>query len=428
MAPCEESLEDGLVLRSVRHERDVERYVALNRLIWGDVEAWTTHCLLDHHPEIVYDSFQYVEDERSGEMLSTTCLIPWHWRYEDIDLDVAMLEMVGTHPQHRQRGLIRAQVRRFHRMLDERGCDLSIIEGIPYYYRQFGYGYAIDHRPSETLAPWCVPPATEGEAQRYRLRPASLDDVPALARCYDEAIAPVPLSEVRSADYWRFLLRWVRYPARMVEDRADGRTLGYVVTGPLAGQRGTHVVESAIASAEAALEVLRLLRAETDGELRLAGPETSALVQLGRSLGSIRPPQYQWLVRIRDVGQLLARLRPVLERRVAESPWAGLTRDICLNLYRQAYLLRFTAGRLAVEPMGFVDASMGADGGDIRVPPEAFPRLVFGQRSLAELLDAWPDAGAKPDAAYLLEVLFPRMVTCFWAPYLYCGPLPPMHG
>ena len=74
-----------------------------------------------------------------------------------------------------------------------------------------------------------------------------------------------------------------------------------------------------------------------------------------------------------------------------------------------------------VASAGFVDASMGADGGDLCIPPDAFVCLVFGYRSLDELADAWPDIVVKPQSRYLLQALFPKRQAYFWMPYLYCG-------
>ena len=75
-------------------------------------------------------------------------------------------------------------------------------------------------------------------------------------------------------------------------------------------------------------------------------------------------------------------------------------------------------GKLAsVDAPGFVDASMGADGGDLCIPTDAFVRLVVGYRTLDELRDAWPDTVIKPRSRHILDVLFPRMTSCVWMPY-----------
>jgi hypothetical protein len=421
MPPYESHLGQNLVLRTVRDEKDVDRYVALNTLIWEPVTAWTSDYLMRHHPEIVYDDFMYVEDSTSGEMLSTTCLIPWHILFQGIPLKVAMLEMVGTHPTHRKRGLIRSQVGLFHQAVEDRNFDISIIEGIPYYYLQFGYGYAFDKRAQDTLPAWNIP---DGPTTPYRLRQATLDDAPALTRLYQEAMAPVQFHDLRDEGYWRFLLSWVRYPTRMIEDERSRQAVGYVCMHSM-DRAGVSVMESGVTGYEAAMAVLRMLKVESGGEIRLSWPQTSTLVQIARGLGSQPVPVLQWLVRIRNIEALLTKMAPIFEQRIAASAFAGLTADICLNLYKQGYLLQFKAGQLEVKALGFVDASMDADGGDIRVPPEVFPRLVFGYRRLEELADAAPDTYIKPALAYLGDILFPKVTSHLCVPYLYCGPLPP---
>ena len=112
----------------------------------------------------------------------------------------------------------------------------------------------------------------------------------------------------------------------------------------------------------------------------------------------------------------------VLENRLAGSAWHGATTQLIINLFREAFQLRFVDGKFAgAESLGFVDASMGADGGHLCIPPDAFIRLLCGYRSLDELFDAWPDITLKPEARLLVEVLFPRLESYIHTPYHYLG-------
>ena len=71
----------------------------------------------------------------------------------------------------------------------------------------------------------------------------------------------------------------------------------------------------------------------------------------------------------------------------------------------------------SVKRLGFVDASMGADGGHLCIPPEAFVLLATGFRSLDECILTYPDLIVKPEAHHLLSVLFPRMSAYLYTPY-----------
>lgn len=407
----EKDLGEGLTLRSVRDEADVARYIAINAAVTD--EGMIAERLLYHHPETSYEDYLLVVDEQSGEAVSTTCLFPWRCVYEDVILNVAMLEMVVTHSVYRRRGLVRLQIERFHQMVVERGFDLSIIQGIPYYYRQFGYTYALDHTPVVSLPAWRIP---EGPAEpTYRFRPALPTDTADLTRFYESAMAKNNLYVQRSPAYWRYLLQHMGYPVRLVEDRQTGRALGYFC----AFSQGQHlrIQENSLPNQEVGLAVLRQLKTETAGEIAVAGSPANSLVRLAGSLGGQRSPAYQWLWRIPDVARFLDKIKPVLERRLANSTCAGLTAKVRLNLYRRAYLLNFEKGKLKVEPLGFVDASLGAEESDWRLPPEAFIRLALGYRSLDQLLDAWPDSYIRPESRYLLEVLFPLLEAEILMPY-----------
>jgi len=118
----------------------------------------------------------------------------------------------------------------------------------------------------------------------------------------------------------------------------------------------------------------------------------------------------------------LRKIAPVFERRLASSDCAGLTRNLVINLFRQAYRLSLHAGKVAdVKALGFVDSSMGADGGDLCIPPDAFVRLLLGYCDLDVLYDAWPDIVMKPESRRLVDVLFPRLDGYFYATYACFG-------
>jgi GNAT superfamily N-acetyltransferase len=428
-----------MILRTVRDERDTQRYAAFHlntEGLFGDTpraqrEAWSLTCynLLHYHPDISNDDFVLVEDERTGEVVSTICLIPWHCRYEEIPLEVAMLENVATHPDYRRRGLMRAQVKRFHQMVSARRYDLSIVWGIPYFYRQFGYAYAIDLHGSDTIPAWAIPDAAEGEVSPYALRQASLDDVPVLSDLYREEMAAVQIHDARELDYWPFLLEWLNYPLLVVVDRRDGRIVGYVCVDEQPETGGTKVVESAIPSQDVAMFILRWLKAEHGGKVDLGWPQTGTLVQVARTLGGAPLPSYQWFVRITDLANLLMKIGPVLERRIAASAVAGATADLSVNFFREAFVLKLRRGKLLeVDSVGFMDYSVGVGGGDFCIPLEAFVRLILGYQELDELRGAWPDIVVKPESRLLVDVLFPRMTSFFIMPWQYCGPVNALPG
>jgi GNAT superfamily N-acetyltransferase len=121
------ALPGNLTLRSVKNQEDRERFAAFNAAHNNWFEGATSACLLNYHPYMGDHCFWFIEDDRSKQVVSTTCLIPWECNYIGIKLKVAQLEMVLTHPNYRNRGLVRTQINHFHQIVDERQFDVCII-------------------------------------------------------------------------------------------------------------------------------------------------------------------------------------------------------------------------------------------------------------------------------------------------------------
>jgi predicted N-acetyltransferase YhbS len=412
----QETLPGNLVLRSLHGEQDIGRFAQFNGRWNNEDEGRTCACFLRQQPGRTLDDAWLIEDLNAQETVATVCLIPWTFRYGDVLLRVAMLEMVLAHPGYRGRGLVRTLVQRFHARVTEQAYDLCVIWGIPFFYRQFGYGYAIDGDRGESLPARQIP---DGTAAAF-LRRAETTDIPLLQLLYAELVKPLALTVARDAAYWEYLLRHAQHPFELLIDGSGGEARGYASI--FRSAQRAHVLESSLPTISDAMALLRLAKQETVQEVRVAGPADSTLATLVRGLGSQAVPGGQWLWRIPDLPQLLARIAPVLAARLAASPWRGLSGNIILNTYRAAYRLTFAAGSLAhIDVLGFVDSSMGADGGDLCLPPDALLRLVLGYRRLDELVDAWPDISCKPEKRTLIDTLFPPMSAFVYTPYHYLG-------
>jgi len=424
-----QGLENPLILRPLRDDAsaglaggglsDRERFAAFNADCNHPSEGATCACLLRHHPETTLDDYWVVEDTTTGEIVSSTCLLPWTCRFAGMDLRVAQLEMVLTHPAYRGRGLVRKQMDNFEQAVKSRGYDLAIIWGIPYYYRQFGYAYAVDGEVCEALPVWKIP---SGGTLEIQLRSAERQDIPFLVEKYDEMVSGLDCYTQRTPAYWRYLIEAARHPVSIVEHGATGAKLGYVTTShPPHDPNQPQIIENGLAETADCLAVLGQLKTQANQQITIYWPQQTPLVKLARSLGSQTVRGGQWLIRIPDVARFLGKMGPVFAQRLAAG-WRTYTGTLIINLFRQAFRLRFEQGKLAgADSLGFVDSSMGADPGDLLIPPEAFVRLVMGYRRLEDLFDAWPDILVKPAARPLVDILFPPLSGYLSTPYHFLG-------
>jgi hypothetical protein len=192
----------------------------------------------------------------------------------------------------------------------------------------------------------------------------------------------------------------------------DGTPTGYLrLMANEGGEfvRGLVIVGAYLPDAEMSLAALRLARRmaleerETH-EVRVDIAADVPLTRLVRELGGVESAGYCWQVRVLDTPRLMRLIAPALERRLAASPFAGLTRQLLINLYREVISLVFVSGRLsAVRTVPLVGPS------DLRCPPEVAPMIWLGWRSVAQVTEWYPDATARDDeTGQLLDTIFGR--------------------
>lgn len=405
------SLDTHLVLKHATVE-DVPRLNAFNALIHDPHVGIQTEAMMLHHPTIHPEHFIYIEDAASRQIISALCLLPWRWRFDEIELKVGEMAIVGTLPEYRRRGLVRTLVNHFKDCLAGGEYDLSFLGGIPYYYRQFGYEYALPLEGYWHLPLYQIPSPAEN-APTYTFRDATTADIPALMEMYEVANRDLNISAIREPEVWRYQIEHKAetdsgaYALLMVDP--SGKVTGYVRLKRFGVGSGLIVTEAshfAFRDVPALFQRLKAIAVERgiDSYIRFALPPSATLTQAAKACGAQFDGYYAWQIHIPDVARLLRRMIPLFERRIAASPFTGLTKNVRFNLYRQAFDMIFENGRItAVNALGFQDWP-----GMICIPPDAFTQLVMGYRTTEELREIFPDLMAWGESRNLLEVLFPK--------------------
>ncbi|WP_119072223.1 GNAT family N-acetyltransferase [Aggregatilinea lenta] len=409
--PYTRDLGNNLVLKSISTPDEIERLAAFNLAIHGEpgIDAMTRALIL-HHPHTRPEHWLFVEDTATGETVSSIALIPWQWRFESVTLKVGEMGIVGTAEAYRNRGLIRALVERFKELLAEGEYDVSHIQGIPYYYRQFGYEYALP-----LLLEWRVElhdmPAEAPAAPDLTVRPATPDDIPDLMRFYADMLRSTGLYTGRDEATWRYLIDITPATATAHETwlALDGaqQIIGYWRIELAGFGTGLNVAECSPLPHEFAVQALHWLKqaaVERDkAYIRLGLPGDNPLVQTARGWGAREMEHYAFQIHVPDAARLLRTLGPVFERRIACSMFAGLTRAVRVQLYRETVEIRFVNGKIeAVESVGF------SEGGDVSLPPLQLAPLALGYRTWRDLRQTYPDVSCWGQSQPLIDTLFPR--------------------
>jgi len=445
-------LGDGLVLRAAT-PADAEVLAVFNAEVHREpgatepdqgIAGWTRDLLERPHPTFRPDLFTLVEERATGAVVSCLNLIPQTWSYGGVPFGVGRIELVGTHPDHRRRGLVRRQMEVVHRWSAELGHLVQGITGIPWYYRQFGYEMTLVLGGSRQVPAWRVPSLPDGETEPYRVRPATPADLPFIAEVDTHGRARYLVSCVRDDAMWRYELdgrgdeNGGRLVLAVVETAAGGdeagRPVGFLAHTARLWGPGLAVAAYELAPGTSWLAatptVLRYLRhtgeryAATGARLGTSGG-SDRLEVIGFRFGTDHPvyralpdralpgsPPYAWYIRVPDLPAFLRHVAPVLEARLAASAAVGHTGELRLDFYRDGLRLAFEGGRLtAVEPW----SADGQPGADAAFPPLTFLHLLVGHRSLAELEHLFADCHANTEEArVLLDALFPPHPSLVW--------------
>ena len=435
-------LGDGLVLRRGRMA-DADQLADFNARVHGEedspdpaIAAWTRDLLAGTHPTFPAEDFLIIEEAATGRIISSLCLISQTWSYGGVPFGVGRPELVGTAPDYRRKGLVRIQFEEIHRWSAARGELVQGITGIPWYYRQFGYEYALGLDGGMGTLRALLPPPEPAPDQRFHLRPATVADIPFLMRVERCAAERALVAAERDAALWRYELhgRNVAVGVRrcFVLERADGERAGYLSLVHQHEPAMVAVVRFELAPGTAwplvVDPVLRFLHgqgitAEQHGNSRFERLDfrlerEHPWYQAARQVLVRTIPSYAWYIRVPDLSAFLTRITPALEARLAASDLAGHSGTLLLDFFRMAVRLVFAEGRLTVMPMP--KGSDSDDDDDVpraRFPDLTFLQLLFGLRSLDELSAWYPDCSlSSPDPVVraLLLTLFPKRPSHVW--------------
>ena len=382
--------------------------------------------------------YAVIEDtgKEGHPLVACTCLWRQEWEYEGIAFGVGQPEYVVTHPDYRNRGLIRTLFAMLHTRSEAEGHLVQAITGISYFYRQFGYEYALELEGRRVTYLSLIPKAQESPPEPYSLRVATAEDIALLMELYNRQRQAGMVSAIASERFWRYQIAEEKDPTvgkqmcvRMIVDDA-GVVQGYLMVAIRRWGDSLSVsalnVAAGVSWQAVVPPLLRALQAY-GMQIPAVGSDVPPLNEISFLLGSAHPvyevlgkalapfyePPYAWYVRVHDVLAFLRHIAPALEKHLANSVAAAYTGDLTLDFFRGGLHLVFDKGYIThIEPWR---APAYKNNADATCPALVFLQLLFGYRSLDELRYAFPDVRVeKSEAGVLLNALFPKKFS--WVP------------
>jgi predicted acetyltransferase len=342
-----------------------------------------------------------------GRIVACLNLIPSKWSIGGIPLKVTELGCVATLPEYRQRGLQRMLMEEYHKQVSKQEYELSAIEGIPNYYRQFGYEYAIPLLEETRIKLDQIP----DYEHKHTIRPFTNDDIPRAMQLLTQTQQKFYVHTVRDKGIWKMqqktrMIAEYEYKGYIVEE--DGKTIAYFRISENPAEKQLFVREITEIDQTAAQSTLRFLK-DTGKKHKLETlvatisyhePFTEHMFAIG---GTKQVP-YAWQIRVTDYVKMFRKLKPLFEKRLASATFRRLTEKVNFNFYR--YTIQLIVEDGTIKDVQKLDTS---EDRMIRADPLVFTQLLLGYRNREELETIYPDFIVKASHKHLVDVLFSKM-------------------
>ncbi|MFS8098435.1 GNAT family N-acetyltransferase [Lentzea alba] len=348
--------------------------------------------LLLTDPDAGFDWVAVAADE--DRIVSTLTLLDETLTLAGLDLPAGQVEQVATYVEHEGKGLVRQLLDWAHDRSERRGHLVQMVVGAPYFYRQFGYSYAVPVKEGRALAK--APEPVAG----HTIREATEADIPALDRLQDLAQNGADLRMGHTTPCWRWLIHRTGSTTWVVERGdeivATGRSTppedGEVALGEIAG-----VDDDAVKA------LVQLTNPDLVGERHPALEDC-----LAPRSGDLE----EYLLRLPDVPRLFEHLRPVFTKRLQGQEPA----DVLLGFYRTHVRFRWDGSGIGPYEWGGVMQAPGALGG-AGIAPDLLAPLLFGPHGMDGLHRRHSDVYPGPNKD-LMFALFPPVSSDLLTLYL----------
>ncbi|MFW9810482.1 MAG: GNAT family N-acetyltransferase [Candidatus Thorarchaeota archaeon] len=422
---------EGYKFGFVKTDDDLKELLEFHSIIHPDDNPEELKRQIERLPGFGRELNFFLRHVETGLIVSSLNAIPSTWSYDAVPLRNLELGWVGTLKEHRRKGLVRVLYEHFDSLLHEGEYDISTIQGIPYYYRQFGYDFVIPMDPTLWINTSQLPTIDEKAPPLYMkisCREAEKKDLDELMNLYDENNRQVQVYIPRNRELWELqeetkTFYESKFRTFVFEDKDN--MIGYlrlIVYKPSTGlyDSNVRVIESSIKTYDGVMRALQVIKSEAQRhnfqQVGVIGAPSNNLRTIVKDLGGQILGEWKHQLRVPNILRLLQKIAPVLEKRLVGSMFEGLTKDLAINTFRHCYLLKFLNGNIAsITDIGMQEVN---ENRGFRAPPNDLIRLIFGTYDIDEIQRSNIDFIVSRDLKSLVSTLFPKGESCIY--YYMC--------
>ncbi|MFX1371870.1 MAG: GNAT family N-acetyltransferase [Promethearchaeota archaeon] len=370
------------------------------------------------HPRKSEILWLFIKDDRENKIVSSLCLSPLEWQIGGTTLPVCEMEFVGTLQEYRGKGFIKKLNNLYENIMAQNNYILSVIKGIPYFYRKLGYEYvsSLDER--------IAIPVSKIPNKNYKninFRKAKKSDIPFIKRKYNQFYENFYIFNKFDSECFKFMYLKDIFNSEIrstyIFEESDAAS-NYFSLGMSYDDQCYEIICPDLTKDEmiSLLQFIKTMGNYTNDDIiTLSISEHSSLYRFIKNLGGIHISTYGWQAKIPNLEAFFNLIKEIIEKRVQHSEFKGLTKTMRFSNYHKTIILDFVNGK--IQKIKSEKEHPNPDITDLMIPGTFFLKLILGDRTFNETNYIVKDAIIKSSSKSLIEILFPKKIS-FLSSYL----------
>ncbi len=386
-------------------ENDYEDLYKLMDAAFGDEDVrGITKRFVEYHPEMKNEHFFMLK--KGQQVVAGLLLLPQTWEIDGVKVKVAEMGCVGTDPAYRRKRLQWILNDKFDDYARENGFDLCVLAGIPYFYRQFGYQYAVGLDYSAIIDAETIPEYDSN----IEVRSTQSADIPELDGIFRKTQENYFVKSLRSKGIWEMQHKTGTYGGDLFQGMSiieKGKLIGYYryVEDK---EKSTLYIRELGFNEKGSVEKIGTLMKKHAVEKGLMKVKTAIahldpLSEYLKNLGAKTNTPYAWQIKPLDLCRLMQKMKPAFERRLVESQFKGLTKTLAFNFFKFAVRMEIEDGTIKN-----IEKYYGEESRTLGFNPYAYIQLIMGYKDWRELANAYSDFWVRDGLDDLMDVMFPK--------------------
>lgn len=396
-------------------EEEIEAIINLNMKIHQDEILGTfIRQVFLGHPRKSETLWLYIKDNKENKLVSSICLAPLEWQIEDIILPVCEMEFVGTLEQYRGKRFIKILNELYENIMNQNGYILSVITGIPYFYRTLGYEYVSSLDDRITIPASKIP---EKKYESINIRKANSNDIPFIESKYTQFHRNFYIFNRFDPECFKFKYLKDQFNSEVrstyIFDEA-GVPNNYFSFGLSYDNRNYEIYSPDLNKREmiTLLQFIKTMGNYNENDIiTLSISEHSPVFRYIISLGGTPVSTYGWQVKIPNLEKFFNLIKKIIENRVKHSEFKGLTKAIRISNYIDTIELDFDNGK--IKNIEIEKEYQNPKITDLSIPGALLFKLLLGDRNTDEINYIIKDALVNISSKLLIEIMFPKKASLF---------------